>query len=216
MFLDRDGTINVKADDGAYVSSPVDMVLLPGAAGAVRRLNELGVLTVLVTNQRWMSFPGADPEGFAATQARLEELLGAEGAHVDAVYHCPHAHGSCGCRKPAPGMLRAAARDLQLDLRASVVIGDAVSDVRAGRAAGAGTILLGSERDAHPLADAVASNLASAVDLVLPSFGYRARGIAVSTPGSGPHSDDRCHVAAGDGHCRTAGTRNGEPDGDEY
>jgi D-glycero-D-manno-heptose 1,7-bisphosphate phosphatase len=142
-------------------------VLLTGAAAAVRRLNEAGVRTILVTNQRWMSMPGAEVADFAATQDRLAELLAAEGAWLDAVYHCPHARGECVCRKPAPGMMRRAADDFDLSLAYSVIVGDAASDIEAGRACGMGTVLLAPVVTDRRLADAVVSDLASAVDLLL-------------------------------------------------
>ncbi len=118
---------------GQYVTSPAELVLLPGAARAVARLNAAGLRTVLVTNQRWLSGPSADPAGYAAVHARLEQLLAAEGAWLDAAYHCPHAAGICGCRKPAPGMLHRAARDHLFDLDKAVIIGDSDSDLKAGR-----------------------------------------------------------------------------------
>jgi D-glycero-D-manno-heptose 1,7-bisphosphate phosphatase len=167
VFLDRDGTVNVPAAPGEYVRDPDQLVLLPRAAAAVRRLNEAGLMTVLVTNQRWMSRRDADPAQFTATQARLAELLAAEGAGLDAAYHCPHALRSCRCRKPAPGMLRQAAEDMHLDLSRSVIVGDAVSDLQAGRAAGTRTLLLSAEPVRSPLADAVRPDLAAAVDLLL-------------------------------------------------
>jgi D-glycero-D-manno-heptose 1,7-bisphosphate phosphatase len=166
-FLDRDGTINVKAPEGRYIERPADLVLLPGAAAAIAELNSTGVRVVVVTNQRWLSRPDADVTAFAATQARLDELLEREGARIDAAYHCPHALGVCDCRKPAPGMLEQAARDLGVDVGASLMIGDAVSDLMAGRAMGMATVLLDAHRSAHPLANIVAADLAGAVSAML-------------------------------------------------
>lgn len=167
VFLDRDGTLNVKAPEGAYVARPQDLVLLPGAAAAVARLNRAGVRTVLVTNQRWLSRPDADPAAYTATHARLVELLAGEGAHLDAAYHCPHERGACDCRKPLPGLLHRAARDLGLDLASAVMIGDADSDVTAGRAAGVRTVLLRPGASADTDADSVAADLTGAVDVLL-------------------------------------------------
>jgi D-glycero-D-manno-heptose 1,7-bisphosphate phosphatase len=173
IFLDRDGTINVKAPEGQYVTSPAALVLLPGAARAVARLNAAGLRVVLVTNQRWLSGPSADPAGYAAVHARLEQLLAAGGGRLDAAYHCPHAAGTCDCRKPAPGMLRRAAREHLFDLRKAVIVGDSDADLMAGRAAGTSTILIrpaGPPGPAGPAthgADAVASDLPAAVRLIL-------------------------------------------------
>lgn len=167
VFLDRDGTINVKAPEGEYIREPEELVMLPGAAEAVAALNAAGVRTILVTNQRWLSTPAADPARFAAVQKRLGELLADEGAHLDAAYHCPHAADSCDCRKPLAGMLVRAAREHGLNLAESVMIGDSESDVLAGRAAGAATILLGTGGTAG--ADVVVDDLAAAVRLIVPS-----------------------------------------------
>jgi D-glycero-D-manno-heptose 1,7-bisphosphate phosphatase len=142
VFLDRDGTINVKAAEGEYIRSPVELVLVPGAAEAVAALNAAGLRTVLVTNQRWLSEPSADPTHFAAIQDRLRQLLADQGARLDAAYHCPHAANSCDCRKPLAGMLIRAAAEHSFDVAESVMIGDSDADVTAGRAAGAATILL--------------------------------------------------------------------------
>jgi D-glycero-D-manno-heptose 1,7-bisphosphate phosphatase len=166
-FLDRDGTINVKAPEGRYIEGPADLVLLPDAAAAIAGLNSTGIRVVVVTNQRWLSRPDADVDAFAATQARLDVLLEREGAWIDATYHCPHAIGVCDCRKPAPGMLEQAIRDLGVDVGASLMIGDAVSDLMAGRAMGMTTVLLDAHRSAHPLANIVAVDLADAVCTML-------------------------------------------------
>jgi D-glycero-D-manno-heptose 1,7-bisphosphate phosphatase len=165
VFLDRDGTINVKAAEGEYIRSPAELVLLPGAAQAVAALNAAGVRTVLVTNQRWLSEPSADPAHFEAIQQRLRELLADNGAHLDAEYHCPHAANSCDCRKPLAGMLVRAADEHGFELAQSVMIGDSDADVAAGRAAGAATVLL--RGDAAGDADFIVDDLAAAVRLIL-------------------------------------------------
>ena len=178
VFLDRDGTINVKAPPGQYVTSSAALVLIPGSAAAIARLNAAGVRVVLVTNQRWLSGPAADPAGYARVHARLEELLAAAGAHLDAAYYCPHDRGRCGCRKPGTGMLTRAARVHRFSLAAAVMIGDSETDVAAGQAAGTATILLRPGRQPVPGgaglgdagsgdADFVADDLAGAVQLIL-------------------------------------------------
>ncbi len=167
VLLDRDGTINVKAAEGQYVTSPADVVLLPGAAKAVAALNAAGLRTVLVTNQRWLSGHSADPAGFAAVQDRLNELLAENGARLDAAYHCPHPAGTCDCRKPGPGMLFRAAAEHSFDLAESVMIGDSDIDVLAGKSAGSATILLRAGGENAVGADIVVDDLAAAVDLIV-------------------------------------------------
>jgi D-glycero-D-manno-heptose 1,7-bisphosphate phosphatase len=174
VFLDRDGTINTKPAAGEYVTAPDDLVLLPGAAEAVSTLNAAGICTVLVTNQRWMSEPTANAEDYAAVHARLEQLLAREGAWLDASYHCPHAIDACKCRKPKPGMLLRAAREHNLDLARTVIVGDSDADLIAGRSAGAATILLRTASGMVDGADAVVDDIAAAISLILDARKARA------------------------------------------
>ena len=167
VLLDRDGTINVKATVGKYVTSPAALVLLPGAGQAVAALNAARLRTVLVTNQRWLSEPSADPRRYAAVHARLEQLLAHEGAWLDAAYYCPHEAGACDCRKPGPGLLLRAAREYGFDLAEAVMVGDSDADLMAGRSAGAATILLRADGGSAVGADAVVEDLAAAVRLIL-------------------------------------------------
>ena len=197
VFLDRDGTINVKRPEGEYVTSPAELVLLPGAARAVAQLNAAGIQTVLVTNQSWLSRRAGNSARYAAVHARLTLLLAAEGARLDAAYHCPHAPATCECRKPHPGMLRRAAREHRIELDKAVIIGDSDSDLMAGRAAGTSTILLRPGRDgsAGANADAVADDLPSAVRLILQARSATARsgalpsGPAIQLRMAGHHAD---------------------------
>lgn len=155
VFLDRDGTINAKAPEGEYVTGPERVRLLPGAASAIRRCNELGALVIVVTNQRGISRGRMSEEDLEAVHARLAALIAQQaGGRVDAFLHCPHDEGECDCRKPRPGLLRQALRRFpEIDLSRSVLIGDAPSDVEAGRRLGVATLQLGV--DAVSLAAAV-------------------------------------------------------------
>ena len=168
IFLDRDGTINVKPAEGEYVTSPAGLVLLPGAARRGGQ-GQRGRTAHRPGDQSALAVRAAgDPARYAAVHARLEELLAAEGAWLDAAYHCPHAAAACDCRKPGPGMLQRAAREYPIELDKAVIIGDSDSDLMAGRAAGTATILLrpgAASPAAH--ADAVADDLRGAVRLIL-------------------------------------------------
>jgi D-glycero-D-manno-heptose 1,7-bisphosphate phosphatase len=177
VFLDRDGTISVKPPEGEYVTSPAELVLLPGVARAVARLNAAGIRTVLVTNQSWLSRPSGNSARYAAVHARLAQLLAAEGARLDAAYHCPHAPATCDCRKPHPGMLRRAARELRISLDQSVIIGDRDTDLMAGRAVGTWAILVrtGEGGSAAADADIVVDDLPAAVRLILQARQVTAR-----------------------------------------
>lgn len=158
VLLDRDGTINEKAPEGEYVERPEELVLLPGAAAAIARLNHARIPVVVVTNQRGIALGRMSLEDLDRVHGRLDELLVAQGARIDAYYACPHREGECDCRKPRPGLLRRAAEDRGLgDPARGVIIGDSDSDVAAGRAAGMATVRLGGgpEADAPSLAVAV-------------------------------------------------------------
>ena len=167
VFLDRDGTLNVKAPEGEYITSPADLRLLPGAADAVRILNEAAMFVVVVTNQRGIARGLLSPDTHAQIMERMTDLLAQRGAHLDAVYVCPHEVGTCGCRKPAPGLLlRAESEHPDIDLGQSVTVGDAESDIDAGREAGTQTIRL-SATPVPSQADHVVCDLRAAVPLII-------------------------------------------------
>lgn len=147
VFLDRDGTLN---HDPGYISKPESFVLLPGAIEALRLLNRAGYLVVVVTNQSGIARGYFTEEGLLAIHQKLRREVGAGGAQVDAIYHCPHhptagdgpLTRACFCRKPAPGMIYRAALDLEIDVGRSFMVGDGTGDVEAGRRAGCRTVLV--------------------------------------------------------------------------
>lgn len=158
-FLDRDGTINEKAPDGEYIARPDELRLLPGAAQAIRALNDAGVSVIVVTNQRGIALGKLSESDLEAVHAELgRKLEEAAGARVDAFFHCPHDIGECDCRKPATGMFRQARQRLPwIDFAQAVMIGDSDTDVEAGRSLGTWTVRLGVD----------AADLAAAVDRLL-------------------------------------------------
>jgi D-glycero-D-manno-heptose 1,7-bisphosphate phosphatase len=182
FFLDRDGVI---IEEVCYLSEPSQVRLLAGSAAAIARLNRLEIPVVVVTNQAGVAH-GYFPESrVAEVHRRLDELLAAEGAFVDRYYYCPHhpsaSHdryrAACQCRKPRPGMLLAAAKQLGLDLKRSYLVGDKPSDIEAGVRAGCSAILvrtgygssvLESFDGVAPQGALVAADLAEAVKHRLP------------------------------------------------
>ena len=128
--MDRDGTI---IRDTGYLHDPALVELLPGAAKAIARFNEEGLPVIVVSNQSGIA-RGLFPESaYHAVQARMVELLGAEGAHIDASYFCPHHpdfSGPCECRKPGVLLFQQASKDLDINLTLSLWIGDRPSDVQ--------------------------------------------------------------------------------------
>jgi D-glycero-D-manno-heptose 1,7-bisphosphate phosphatase len=168
IFLDRDGTINVKPRPGEYVTSPGQIRLLAGAGDAIRRLNGAGIWVGIFTNQRGVALGQMSLEDLEAVHRRLHAELARRGAHVDAVYACPHEEGTCTCRKPLPGLLLQAQQDVgDMDFSQAVVIGDSLSDIHAGRSVGATTVLLAGEENGNTAADHVAPSLAAAIDWLL-------------------------------------------------
>ena len=136
FFLDRDGVINEEVD---YLSDPDKAVILPGVAAALRRLHEAGFLAIVVTNQSGVARGMYEEADVHAVHERIRELLARDGAVIDRFYYCPHhpKFGSpCDCRKPEPGMILAACRELDIDPARSAMVGDRLSDIAAGRAAG--------------------------------------------------------------------------------
>jgi histidinol-phosphate phosphatase family protein len=149
--MDRDGTI---IRDANYVRDPDDVVLLPGAAEAVRLLNEHGVATIIVTNQSGIARGYLDAEDYEKVRRRVDDLLAADGARVDATYMCPHLPeitGPCECRKPGLGMYRRAISDHAIDGARSLFVGDRWRDVAPAAAFGGLGILL--DVDSTPPAD---------------------------------------------------------------
>lgn len=147
LFFDCEGVLN-REPGGHGVLTPDAIVLLPGAAAAVRRVREAGVLTVGITNKPQVAKGMVSPDGLQALLARIETLLAREGAMLDRIYACPHHPDRgfagevvelkipCPCRKPAPGMLRQAMIDLPVAAAQSAFIGDSWRDIAAARAAG--------------------------------------------------------------------------------
>lgn len=154
IFLDRDGTINKYV---GFLRNINDLELLPDVAEAVRKINESGYLCVVVTNQPVIARGEVTVPELELIHNKMETLLGKEGAYIDALYYCPHhphkgyegeipeLKFDCECRKPKPGMLIQAANDLNIDLKASWMIGDGENDVKAGKNAGCRTALIGKD-----------------------------------------------------------------------
>jgi mannose-1-phosphate guanylyltransferase/phosphomannomutase len=185
LFFDCDGVLNHEPG-GDGVLKPEDVVLLPGAAAAVRRARDAGFLTVAVTNKPQVAKGLISPEGLQRVLGRLETLLARDGAVLDRIYVCPHHPDrgfagevaelkiACECRKPAPGMLGQALADLPVAVRQSAIIGDSWRDVAAGRAAGIFTYGVRTGEGCHTMPpglrpDAMFADVGEAVDFALGS-----------------------------------------------
>mgnify|MGYP004523154997 FL=1 len=152
IFLDRDGTINKYV---GFLRNIDEFELLPGVEEAIKEINESGYLAIVVTNQPVIARGEVTVEELNEIHKKLETELGYKGAYIDGLYYCPHhPHKGyegeipelkidCECRKPKPGMLLKAAKDFNIDLSKSWMIGDGENDVKAGKAAGCKTALIG-------------------------------------------------------------------------
>ncbi len=171
LLLDRDGVINEECE---YLHDPDDLIVIPGVAEAIAHFNRAQVPVVVVTNQAGIGRGMYGVDAYQRVNRAIADILAAADGHIDAWYFCPHLPAAdCACRKPRPGMLHAAARDLGLDLHRSVLVGDKASDLEAARAVGAATVLVrtgyGREVEADlssrhdGLADCVCDSLGAAV-----------------------------------------------------
>jgi D-glycero-D-manno-heptose 1,7-bisphosphate phosphatase len=177
-FLDRDGVVNREI---GYLHRWEDFEFLPGVLGAMRRLHAAGYALVIVTNQSGIARGYYTEADYQALTMRLRQALREAGCPAAGVYHCPHHPAGavpalaidCDCRKPRPGLLLQAARELDLSLAESILVGDKRADALAGRAAGVGRLFLvrcghALEPGADAAADGVFDDLAACVDALLP------------------------------------------------
>ncbi len=175
VFLDRDGTIN---EDRDYIGDVDDVILIEGAAEAIKRLNNIRVPVIVITNQSGIGRGFYAEAELRAVNHRLMALLKTKEAHIEGLYYCPHLpQDKCGCRKPETALLQRAAQEHSIDLSKSVMIGDKNSDMELGRRAGTKTILVLTgygevtrktiEAGVEKAPDYIAEDLEEAVDRLL-------------------------------------------------
>lgn len=188
VFLDRDGVINelVYHREQGIIDSPFTVEqfrLLPGVGEATRKLREMDYKVILVSNQPGIAKGLMSEETFDKVSEKMKEELAKEGAFLDGEYYCFHhpeakvegLRANCECRKPEPGLLLQAAKDMDIDLSQSWMIGDGLTDIKAGKGAGTRTVLLGrmkcelcwlmDEEEARP--NAICSSLLEAAQFIL-------------------------------------------------
>jgi len=180
VFLDRDGVLNIER---GHIAASDNISLISGAASAVKRLNDAGLLAIVVTNQSNVARGGLRFDTLAAINASLLSLLRRSGATIDGIYVCPHHPDPgpggvedfvriCDCRKPAPGLVLQAALDHEVDLARSWMIGDSTRDIEMARRVGLKSILVrtghgGFDGEYEATANYIAADLTEAVELIL-------------------------------------------------
>lgn len=173
IFLDRDGTINKYK---GFIRNIEDIELLPGVTEAIKKINNMGYLAIVVTNQPVIARGEVTIEQLEEMHNKIETLLGNEGAYIDGLYYCPHHPDKgyegevpelkikCNCRKPEPGMLLRASKDFNINLKKSWMIGDSKNDIIAGKKAGCKTAIIDSN-DIY-IADIEGKSLLEIVDKI--------------------------------------------------
>jgi len=169
VFVDRDGTM---AEDVSYCSCPEDFNLFPATARAIRLLNEHDFKVIVITNQSGIGRGYFNEETLAQIHDKMRSDLAKEGACVDAIYYCPHhPDDNCDCRKPKPKLVLQAAKDFNIDLRHSFLIGDLQIDIDLGKAIGCHSILIGDSdsirTDKNVQPDAIVADILEAVQVIL-------------------------------------------------
>lgn len=185
IFLDRDGTL---IEDAGYLSDPAGIKFLPGSLEALKMFREAGLKVALISNQSGVARGFFEEETVLAIQEEIAVRASEAGAFIDAMYFCPHHpegkigryRRSCACRKPEPGMILEAARDLGVDLARSFLLGDKVSDMEAAKRAGCRAVLVCSGEGRETLEilktrgefpELVADDLMEAARLILEEVG---------------------------------------------
>ena len=179
VFLDRDGVIT--QDPPHYAHKLSQLKLISRSADAIRLLNENGFVIFVVSNQAGIAYGYYQEEDALLFNQAMKEKLEKDGAYIDVIYYCPHHPEAkieryrvdCNCRKPKPGMLKRAEKELNIDLKQSFMVGDKMSDIEAGKRAGCETIMvktghgMGELENNEIECDHVANDLYDAVEYIL-------------------------------------------------
>lgn len=170
VVLDRDGTI---IEECEYLSDPQQIKLIPGAAGALRKLSEMGLGLAVVTNQSAIGRGFFSENRLREIHDRLFQLLESERVNLDGLYYCPHKpEDQCPCRKPEVGLIKKASVELNFDLQRSIVVGDKDCDVEMGQRVGATTFLVRTGYGARMvaerkiIADYIVDDIAAAAEII--------------------------------------------------
>ena len=180
LFLDRDGVINEDRED--YVKSWPEFRFIPGVRSALKRLRKAGIPVVVITNQSVIGRGMITEKELSVIHERMGNAVQKTGGLLQKIYYCPHHPGDrCRCRKPRIGLLKRAAKEMDLDLKKSIFVGDTLKDIQAGNRAGCRTLLVQTGQGKESLIkilsgktrirpDWVCDSLAAAIPLILENF----------------------------------------------
>jgi len=146
LFLDRDGVINTAPPAGEYITRWEDFHLLPEVISWIRLFKAAGFLAIVVTNQRGVALGRHSEADLVNLHLRMRAELGVQGALLDDVFYCPHGEGACNCRKPLPGMILEAQAKWDIDLAASLLVGDGERDRQLAETCGIPFVLVKNGR----------------------------------------------------------------------
>jgi D,D-heptose 1,7-bisphosphate phosphatase len=169
IFIDRDGTI---AYDTHYCSNPADFFLLSSVPEAIKLLNDQNLMVIVITNQSGIARGYFTETTLKAIHQKMKNQLERKGAHIDGIYYCPHhPDDNCECRKPKTALFLRAAREFNIDMNNSYVIGDLDIDIEAGKSLNCKTVLVttgpNGDRDITCFPDYVAENLLEAAQWII-------------------------------------------------
>lgn len=150
LFLDRDGVINEPAALGEYINTWSEFRLLSNIADWIRLFNALDFLVIVVTNQRGVALGVTDAAQLELIHRNMVQALATVGARIDDVFSCPHDYGVCDCRKPKPGLIEQACRKWDIDMKNSLLIGDAKLDEELARNCGLRFVLASGDGHIFP------------------------------------------------------------------
>jgi histidinol-phosphate phosphatase family protein len=158
VFIDRDGVINYNRDD--YVKSWEEFEFIPGSIEAIKKINRTARLLIVITNQSPIGRGIFDTETLDSIHMKMLHELSKAGARIDAIFYCPHSpNDNCDCRKPKPGLILRAAKEFNIDLSDSWMVGDSKSDMKAGEEAGCRTIQVTIEKPLSQIVEQIFDEL---------------------------------------------------------
>jgi histidinol-phosphate phosphatase family protein len=170
LFLDRDGVICEAVEDGKYLTRPEEFVLMSGIQDVINTAKNVGYIVVVVTNQAAIAKRLITEKILEKIHSKMQALLDGK---INKIYYCPHSKtDECDCRKPKPGMIIQAVKDLNIDISRSIMVGDKDTDIQAGQAAGCKTIFINGPIYGHLIGmcspDKVIKNLSELLPFLVP------------------------------------------------